>query len=185
MTESPLVDSGFTVLVFSSRDDPIACLNKAMAFLIVVASSSNATSSRGNNASGQARVIKCYNYQGEGYMARQCTQPKQPRNASCYKYKAMLAEAQEARKILDKEQLTEDLDTYDSNCDDISNAKAILMANISIYGSDIILEVPHSDTYQNDMENQSVQAMQDFEQSLVMDFTDNEIHNDSNIISYS
>ncbi|GJV07539.1 retrovirus-related pol polyprotein from transposon TNT 1-94 [Tanacetum coccineum] len=190
MTESPIVDSGFVVPVFSPGDDPIACLNKAMAFLTVVASSSNATSSGGNNASGQARVVKCYNYQGEGYMARQCTQPKQPRNASCYKYKAMLAEAQEARKILDKEQLifladpgTEDLDTYDSNCDDISNAKAILMANISIYGSDIILEVPHSDTYQNDMENQSVQAMQDFEQSLVMDFTDNEIHNDSNIIS--
>nr|GEY50566.1 retrovirus-related Pol polyprotein from transposon TNT 1-94 [Tanacetum cinerariifolium] len=28
----------------------------------------------------------------------------------------------------------EDLDTYDSNCDDISNAKVVLMANISNYG---------------------------------------------------
>nr|GEV97332.1 hypothetical protein [Tanacetum cinerariifolium] len=37
---------------------------------------SNATSSGGNNASEQARVVKCYNYQGEGHMARQCTQPK-------------------------------------------------------------------------------------------------------------
>nr|GEV47241.1 putative ribonuclease H-like domain-containing protein [Tanacetum cinerariifolium] len=36
---------------------------------------------------------------------------------------------------------TEDLDTYDSDCDDISNAKAVLMANISSYGSDIISEV--------------------------------------------
>nr|GEW49440.1 hypothetical protein [Tanacetum cinerariifolium] len=35
---------------------------------------------------------------------------------------------------------TEDLDTYDSDCDDVSNAKAVLMANISNYGSDIILE---------------------------------------------
>nr|GEU73968.1 hypothetical protein [Tanacetum cinerariifolium] len=33
---------------------------------------------------------------------------------------------------------TEDLDTYDFNCDDISNAKAILMDNISNYGTDVI-----------------------------------------------
>ncbi|GJY43732.1 reverse transcriptase domain-containing protein [Tanacetum coccineum] len=231
MTESPLVDSSFVVPVFSPGDDPIACLNKAMAFLTLVASSrvtvqqvqgrqgqsysgtgykSNATSSGGNNASGQARVVKCYNCQGEGHMARQCTQPKRPRNAAWYKDKAMLAEAQEAGQILDEEQLafladpgvpdgqavqtiipnnaafqTEDLDTYDSDCDDISNAKAVLMANISNYGSDVISEVPHSETYLNDMENQSVHAMQDFEQTPAVDFTDNEIHSDSNIIPYS
>ncbi|GJU07035.1 retrovirus-related pol polyprotein from transposon TNT 1-94 [Tanacetum coccineum] len=108
MTESPLVDSNFAVPVFSPGDDSIACLNKAMAFLTVVASSrykSNATSSRGNNARGQARVVKCYDCQCEGHMARQCTQPKQTRNATWYKEKAMLAEAQEAGKILDEEQL--------------------------------------------------------------------------------
>ncbi|GJS49365.1 hypothetical protein Tco_0599486 [Tanacetum coccineum] len=122
-------------------------------------------------------------------MARQCTQPKRPRNAAWYKEKAMLAEAQEAGQILDEEQLafladpgipasqaqtviphnaafqTEDLDTYDSDCDDLSTAQAVLMANISNYGSDIISE--------------------DFEQSPVMDFTDNEISSDSNIIPYS
>ncbi|GJZ61684.1 retrovirus-related pol polyprotein from transposon TNT 1-94 [Tanacetum coccineum] len=113
----------FDVPVFSPGDDPIACLNKAMAFLTAVASSSatssgiqrknyygttykgNATSSRGNTTSGQARVVKCYNCQGEGHMARQCTQPKRPRNAAWYKEKAMLAEAQEARQILDEEKL--------------------------------------------------------------------------------
>ncbi|GKE63099.1 putative ribonuclease H-like domain-containing protein [Tanacetum coccineum] len=255
MTESPLVDSGLAVYVFSPRDDPIACLNKAMAFLTAIASSrfpstnnqlrtslnlrnqatikdgrvivqqvqgrqgqsysgtgykSNATSSRRNNASGHAMVVKCYNCQGEEHMARQCTQPKRPRNASWYKDKAMLAEAQEAGQIFDEEQLaflvdpgvpngqaiqtiipnnaafqTKDLDTYDSDCDDISNAKAVLMVNISNYGSDVILVVPHSETYLNDMENQSVHTMQDFEQSLVVDFTNNEIHSDSNIIPYS
>nr|GEU93283.1 hypothetical protein [Tanacetum cinerariifolium] len=80
----------------------------------------------------------------------------------------------------------EDLDTYDFDCDDISKAKAILMANISNYGSDVILEVPHSETYPNDdMENQSMHALQDFEQSLVMDFTNNEITSDRDIILYS
>ncbi|GJX63286.1 retrovirus-related pol polyprotein from transposon TNT 1-94 [Tanacetum coccineum] len=126
MTESPLMDSGLAVLVFSPGDDLIVCLNKAMAFLTVVASSrvtvqqvqgregqsyfgtgykSNATSSGGNNASGQAMVVKCYNYQGKGHMARQCTQPMRPRNAAWYKDEAMLAEAQEAGQILDEEQL--------------------------------------------------------------------------------
>nr|GEV93156.1 hypothetical protein [Tanacetum cinerariifolium] len=74
MQESPLVDSGLVVPVFSPGDDPIACLNKAMAFPTVVAS------------------------------LRQCTQPKRPRNAAWYKDKAMLAEAQEAGQILDEEQ---------------------------------------------------------------------------------
>ncbi|GJU04290.1 hypothetical protein Tco_1114628 [Tanacetum coccineum] len=139
----------------------------------------------------------------------QCTQPKRPRNAAWYKEKAMLAEAQEAGQILDEEQLafladpgipasqaqtviphnaafqTEDLDTYDSDCDDLSTAQAVLMANISNYGSDIISEVPNSETYLNDMDNQSVHALQDFEQTPVMDFTDNEISSDSNIIPYS
>nr|GEX33248.1 hypothetical protein [Tanacetum cinerariifolium] len=169
----------------------------------------NATSLRENTTSGQARVVKCYNYQGEGNMARQCTQPKRSRNAAWYKKKAMLAEAQEAGQILDEEQLafltdpgipagqaqtiiphndafqTEDLDTYDSDCDDLSTVQAVLMANISNYGYDIILEVPNSKTYLNDMDNQSVHALQDFEESPVMDFTDNEISSNSNIIPYS
>ncbi|GKC24301.1 retrovirus-related pol polyprotein from transposon TNT 1-94 [Tanacetum coccineum] len=218
MTKSPFVDSGFVVPVFSPRDDPIACLNKAMAFLTAgrqaqnyssTTYKGNATSSRGNTTSGQARVVKCYNCQGEGHMARQCTQPKRPRNAAWYKEKAMLAEAQEAGQILDEEQLafladprilagqaqtiiphnaafqTEDLDTYDSDCDDISTAQVVLMANISNYGSDVISEVPNSETYLNDMDNQSVHVLQDFEQLPVMDFTDNEISSDSNIIPYS
>nr|GEW44876.1 putative ribonuclease H-like domain-containing protein [Tanacetum cinerariifolium] len=38
MTKSPLVDSSFVAPVFSPRDDLIACLNKAMAFLTSIAS---------------------------------------------------------------------------------------------------------------------------------------------------
>ncbi|GKG35857.1 hypothetical protein Tco_0441011, partial [Tanacetum coccineum] len=129
-------------------------------------------------------------------MARQCTQPKRLRNATWFKKKAMLAEAQEFGQILDEEQLafltdpgildgqaaqttilntaafqTEDLDAYDSDCDDIPNAKVVLMANLSNYGSDVISKVPHSETYHHDMDNQSVHAMQDFEQTPVVDFT--------------
>nr|GEV29332.1 hypothetical protein [Tanacetum cinerariifolium] len=66
---------------------------------------SNATSSGGNNSSRQTRVVKCYNCQGEGHMARQYTQPKRPRNSAWYKEKQMFAEAREAGQILDEEQL--------------------------------------------------------------------------------
>ncbi|GKB73287.1 retrovirus-related pol polyprotein from transposon TNT 1-94 [Tanacetum coccineum] len=116
--------------------------------------------------SGQARVVKCYNCHGEGHMARQCTQLKRPRNAAWYKEKAIILTDQ-AQSIIPHNAAfqTEDLDTYDSDY--------------------VISEVPHSETYLNDMDNQSVHALQDFEQSPVMDFPDKEMSSDSNIISYS
>ncbi|GJQ96348.1 hypothetical protein Tco_0007487 [Tanacetum coccineum] len=120
MTESPLVDSGFVVHVFSLGDDPIACLNKEMAFLTVVASSRfpstnnqlRTSSIPSNHATIQDDRVIVQQVQGRqgqsysGHMARQCTQPKRPRNAAWYKDKAMLAEAQEAGQILDEEKLT-------------------------------------------------------------------------------
>ncbi|GJZ39307.1 integrase, catalytic region, zinc finger, CCHC-type containing protein [Tanacetum coccineum] len=169
-----------------------------------------ATTSKGNVAAGQPRVVKCYNCQGEGHMARQCTQPKRPRNAAWFKEKLMLAEAQEAGQILDEEQLafladpgiseapvaqqtipqnsafqTDDLDAYDSDCDDLSSAKAVLMANLSSCDPEVLSEVPYSDSYPNDMINQDVQEMQYSEQTHVDDFEDNEIHSGSNINPYS
>ncbi|GKD42199.1 hypothetical protein Tco_1266844 [Tanacetum coccineum] len=73
-------------------------------------------------------------------------------------------------------------DAYDSDCNDISSAKAVLMANLSNYGSDILFEVPKFETYQNDMDDESVQAMQHFKQTPVDEYPDNEITSDSNII---
>ncbi|GJR20333.1 retrovirus-related pol polyprotein from transposon TNT 1-94 [Tanacetum coccineum] len=92
----------------------IDCINKAMAFISVVESRQTqsfadtrnkgiATTSRGNFAASQPRVVKCYNCQGEGHMMRECTQPKRPRSAAWFKEKLMLAEAQEAGQILDEE----------------------------------------------------------------------------------
>ncbi|GJT27255.1 hypothetical protein Tco_0907530 [Tanacetum coccineum] len=49
---------------------------------------------------------------------------------------------------------TEDLDAYDSDCDDLSSAKAVLMANLSSCDSDVYLRVPNADSYPNDMLNQ-------------------------------
>nr|GEX45529.1 hypothetical protein [Tanacetum cinerariifolium] len=179
-------------------DDPIACLNKAMAFLTVVASSrfpsTNNQLRTSSNTRNQATIQddrvtmqqvqgrQGQNYSGTTYKGN-ATNSRGNTTSGQAKEKAILAEAQEAGQILDEEQLafladpripagqaqtiiphnaafqTEDLDTYDSNCDDLSNAQTVLMANISNYGSDVISEVPNSETYLNDMDNQSVHAL--------------------------
>ncbi|GJV00843.1 hypothetical protein Tco_1330113 [Tanacetum coccineum] len=116
--------------MFQQGEDPIECINKAMAFLSAVASrkiqsyagTGNrgiATTSKGNVVVGPQRVVKCYNCQGE--------------------------EAQEAGQILDEKQLTfladpDDLDSYDSDCDDLSSTKAVLMANLSRYDLEVLSE---------------------------------------------
>nr|GEV21338.1 hypothetical protein [Tanacetum cinerariifolium] len=170
------INSGFGVPVFSPRDDLIAYLNKAMAFPIDVASS------RFPSTNNQLRTSSNIRNQANIQDDRVTVQQVQGRqgNDAWYKEKAMLAEAHEAGQILDEEQLTfladlgiptgqlqtiiphnasfqtEDLNTYDSDCDDLSNAHAVLIANISHYGSDVISEVPNSDNYLNDMDNQSL-----------------------------
>ncbi|GJT56793.1 hypothetical protein Tco_0991847 [Tanacetum coccineum] len=143
MTESPLVDSSFVVPVFSPGDDPIACLNKAMAFLMAVASS------RGDKVK-VILVLVIVTPPKSGRIGM----PKRTRNVAWYKKKAMLVEAKEAGQILDEEQL-------------------VFLADLGVLDGQV---VPQSETNLNDMENQSVLAMQDFEQSPVIDFTDNERH---------
>ncbi|GKC21444.1 hypothetical protein Tco_1023594 [Tanacetum coccineum] len=227
MIKSPLVDSGLAIHVFFPGDDPITCLNKAIAFLTAAASlrflSTNnqlRTSSNLRNQAtiqdGRVTVQQVQGRQGQSYSGTSYkgnTISSGGNNASGqarFKDKAMLAKAQESGQILEEEQIAflidprildgqavqtiipnnaafqnEDLDTYDSNCDDLSNAQVVLMANISNYGSDVS-KVSHSETYLNDdMKNQSVHALQDFKQLPVGDFTNNEITSDSNIILYS
>ncbi|GJY87536.1 retrovirus-related pol polyprotein from transposon TNT 1-94 [Tanacetum coccineum] len=132
--EFPQLDSSLVVPMFQQGEDLIECINKAMSFLSAVASRGIATTSKGNVAADQPRVVKCYNCQREGNMARQCTQPKWLRNAAWLKEKLMLVEAQETAFQ------TYDLDAYDSDCDDLSSAKAVLMANLSSFDPGVLSE---------------------------------------------
>nr|GEU29237.1 hypothetical protein [Tanacetum cinerariifolium] len=168
-----IVLQGLAVPVFNLGDDQIACLNKAMAFLIVIASlriKMQVDSQELLNAiivkeAGQILDEKQLAFLADsGILNGQAVQTIIPNNAAFQ---------------------IEDLDAYDSDYDDVSNAQAILMANLSNCGSDIISEVPHYDSYHNDTDNQSVHVMQDFEQTLVVDFSNNKIHSDSNILPYS
>ncbi|GKD13945.1 hypothetical protein Tco_1198352, partial [Tanacetum coccineum] len=53
---------------------------------------------------------------------------------------------------------TDDLDAYDSDCDELNTAKVALMANLSHYGLDVLAEVYNTDNMDNNMINQDVQA---------------------------
>ncbi|GJU74569.1 reverse transcriptase domain-containing protein, partial [Tanacetum coccineum] len=141
------------------------------------------TSKIGGNYSGQQRVVKCFNCQGEGHMARQYPKPKRKRML----HDLGITEGTVTQSVITHNAAyqADDLDAYDSDYDEISTAKAILMANLSSYGSDVLSEVPISDNTHNDMLNQSVQEMPYSEPFYFVEHPDNEIHSDSNIISYS
>ncbi|GKC58384.1 hypothetical protein Tco_1085982 [Tanacetum coccineum] len=178
------------VLTFLPGDDPIACMNKAMAFLLVVFSprypptnnqlrSSSNLRNQANIQDGKVTVQKVQGRQGKGHIARQCTQSKRRRDATWFKEKVLLVQAQTEGKELDEEHLAFLADPR------VADAKAVLMANLSSCDSDVLSAVPYSNTFQNDMMNQSVQELQYSEQTPIVDYPDNEITSDSNVIPYS
>nr|GEW94982.1 hypothetical protein [Tanacetum cinerariifolium] len=162
------------------------------------------------NNSRKQRTVVCYNYKGEGHMSKQCINPKRKRDESWFKDKLLLVQAQVNGQILHEEELAflvdpgiaeaqttqnvithnaayqaEDLDAYDSDCDEINSAKIALMANLSHYGANDLAEVHNQDNVTHNVTNQAVQAMPLSEQSNIVKQSETEITSDSNIIPYS
>ncbi|GKE46993.1 hypothetical protein Tco_1478251 [Tanacetum coccineum] len=125
-------------------------------------------------------------------MSKQCTKPKRKRDDSWFKNKVLLVQAQASGQILHEEELAflvdlgipegqathtiithnaayqaDDLDAYESDCDELNTTKVALMANLSYYGLDALAEVHNHDNMNNKMINQAVQAMPSSEQSNV------------------
>ncbi|GJT94169.1 hypothetical protein Tco_1083014 [Tanacetum coccineum] len=163
----------------------------------------------GRNSRKQRTVI-CYNYKWEGRMSKQCTKPKRKQGDSWFKEKVLLVQAQAHGQILNEEELAfladqdipegqakqivithnvayqaDDLDAYDSDCDELNTARVALMANLSYYGSDALAEVHSHNNVNNNMINQAVQAMQFSEQSNVVNYSETKITSNNNINSYS
>ncbi|GJU99604.1 integrase, catalytic region, zinc finger, CCHC-type containing protein [Tanacetum coccineum] len=167
----------------------------------------------GSNA-GKQRMVICYNCKEEGHMSKQCTKPKRKRDDSWFKDwfkdKVLLVQAQASGQILHEEELAfladpgipegqatqtvithnaayqaDDLDAYDSDCDELNTAKIALMANLSHYGSDALAEVHNHDNVNNNIINQAVRVMLSSEQSNVVNHSKTKITSDSNIIPYS
>ncbi|GJX25716.1 retrovirus-related pol polyprotein from transposon TNT 1-94 [Tanacetum coccineum] len=134
--------------------------------------------------SGKQRTVICYNCKGEGHMSIQCTKPKRKWDDSWFKEKVLLVQAQAHGQILNEEELAfladpdipegqstqtiithnaayqaDDLDAYDSDCDELNSAKVALMANLSHYGSDTLAEVHNHDNMNNNVAHQVVQVM--------------------------
>nr|GFD25959.1 hypothetical protein [Tanacetum cinerariifolium] len=71
----------------------------------MLAGSSRLFTSGSGGTSSRQRVIVCYNYKGEGHMAKQCAKPKRKRNAKWFKDKVLLVQAQASGQILQEEEL--------------------------------------------------------------------------------
>nr|GFA46321.1 hypothetical protein [Tanacetum cinerariifolium] len=168
----------------------------------VSASSSRPFTSVSGGAPGKQRVIVCYNCKGEGHM-RKC-------DAEWFKDKLLLVQAQANGQVLQEEELdfladpgttesssnqaiittnaayqADDLDAYDSDCDELNSAKVALIANLSHYGSDTLAEVNNHAHRTNPLISQEMQVLSISEPSTILAQSNTESTSDSNIISYS
>nr|GEW35649.1 hypothetical protein [Tanacetum cinerariifolium] len=113
----------------------------------------------GSNSRKQRTSI-CYNCKREGHMSKQCTKPKRKWDDSSLRIKCCWS-SHIAVITHNAAYQADDLDTYDSDCDELNTAKVSLMVNLSHYGLDA------------------------FAKSNVVNHSETEISSDSNIIPYS
>ncbi|GJW63318.1 retrovirus-related pol polyprotein from transposon TNT 1-94 [Tanacetum coccineum] len=210
-TEDPTLDYGIAVLVFNKGDDPIDAINNIVPFFsTAITFRFPSTNNQLRNSSNPRQQAMIQDRRETAHQAKACPKPKRKRDALQFQEKVLLVEAQANGQILHEEELAfladlsivegqatqtvnthnatyqaNDLDAYNSDCDELNTTKIALMANLSHSDSDVLVEVNNQDNMDNNMINQVVQAMTSFEQSSVVNHSENEITSDSNIIPYS
>nr|GEV73651.1 hypothetical protein [Tanacetum cinerariifolium] len=132
-----------------------------------------------SGTSGKQRVIVCFNYQANGKVLHE--------EELEFLADPGIAETQSTQYVVTNNAAYQanDLDAYDSDCDEINSAKIALMVNLSHYGSNNLAEVHNQDNVTNNVIYQDVQATLTSEQSNILNQSETEITSDSNIISYS
>ncbi|GJR93477.1 hypothetical protein Tco_0265651 [Tanacetum coccineum] len=136
------------------------------------------TSGASRSNSRKQMTVICYNSQANGQILHE--------EELAFLANPGIAKGQATQTIITHNAAyqADDLDAYDSDCDELNTAKVSLMANLSHYGSDALAEV-HSPNVDTNIINQAVQAMPSSEQSNVMNYSETKITSDSNIIPYS
>ncbi|GJR75198.1 hypothetical protein Tco_0087563 [Tanacetum coccineum] len=177
-------DSGLIVPVFQKGDDPIDAINHMMSFLTAVL-----RVLQGHTLQEQVEAI----LGNKGLLSVTTAKGKAicPNSALNLRGNGMILdpgipEGQATQTVITHNAAyqADDLDAYDSDCDELNTAKVDLMANLSHYGSDALVKV-HNHDNMNNMLNQAMQAMLSFEQSNVVTHSKTKINSDSNIIPYS
>nr|GFB77125.1 hypothetical protein [Tanacetum cinerariifolium] len=163
-------EAGLVIPVFQKGDDLIDAINHMMSFLTsFVASRYPATNNQlrtSSNPRQQATInnglVTIQPIQGRQNFI---SAGSRKRDAEWFKDKVLLVQAQANGQVLQEEELefladpgtpesssnqivatnnaayqADDLDAYDSDCDEINPAKIALMANLSHYGSDNLAE---------------------------------------------
>ncbi|GJZ04617.1 retrovirus-related pol polyprotein from transposon TNT 1-94, partial [Tanacetum coccineum] len=123
-------ESSLIVPVFQKGDDPIDAINHMMSFLTAIVTSRYPTTNNQLRNSSNPRKDTCQNsalnlrgngmIRDPGIAKGQATQAVITHNAA---YQA------------------DDLDAYDSDCDEVNTAKVTVMENLSHYGSDALAEI--------------------------------------------
>nr|GEU86378.1 hypothetical protein [Tanacetum cinerariifolium] len=129
LSEFSSPETGLVVPVFQKGDDPINAINHMMSFLtFVVASRYLATNNQLRTSSNPHQQATINN-------GRVTIQPIQGRQNFVL---AGTTESSSNQIIITNNAAyqADDLDAYDSECDEINSAKIALMANLSHYGSD-------------------------------------------------
>nr|GEW92428.1 hypothetical protein [Tanacetum cinerariifolium] len=148
-------ETGLVVLVFQKGDDPIDAINHMMSFLTAVITSRYPTTNNQLRTSSNPRQQATINN------GKVTIQPIQGRSRNDRVIKQSKCVTTNAAYQAD------DLDAYDSDCNELNSAKIALMANLSHYGSDNLTEVNNQDNRANHLIHQQMHVPATSEQSTI------------------
>nr|GEU88254.1 hypothetical protein [Tanacetum cinerariifolium] len=154
---------GLTVLVFKQGDGPIDAINQMMSFLSAVVTSRYPTTNNQLRNSSNLRQQAIIN---DGRVTLQPIQGRQ----IYFTTDPGIVEGQSTHTVITHNVAyqAEDLDAYNSNCDELNTAKVALMANLSHCGSDVLVELEPKLYDGNVIKNTSAIVIPDFEETLML-----------------